>query len=246
MHRTRLGLAAALVVLCSMPAAAQSVRIQFRDGLVTLTAQNAPVRAVLAEWARVGGATFVNADRVAGQPVTLELTDTPERDALETVLRGVSGYIAAARTNASSGASSFDRILILPTSAVSSAPAPQRAGAPPPAFTQPPPPVVFVPGDPEENPPDDIAPDDADQQPGVTTPAQLQQRLREAAARAAAQRAAEADPAEADPDSAPEAPATTPGRPFGTIRGSSRPGEITPVPQPQRPNPLRPNGDPEP
>ena len=36
--------------------AQQSVTLQFNDGHVTLSAQNAPVRVILAEWARLGPA----------------------------------------------------------------------------------------------------------------------------------------------------------------------------------------------
>ena len=49
-------------------------------------------------------------------PVTLELQDVPEQQALDIVLRSVSGYLVAARETAVAGASSFDRIYILPTS----------------------------------------------------------------------------------------------------------------------------------
>ena len=94
---------------------------------MTLSAQNAPVRAILQEWARLGGATIVNGDRVAGPPVTLELTGVPERQALDVVLRSVAGYIVAPRRAGSPGASAFDRIMILPTSVAPRAPAPAAA-----------------------------------------------------------------------------------------------------------------------
>jgi hypothetical protein len=125
MRLLRPGLAVAFVVSSALTASAQSVSIRFQDGLVTLSAKDAPVRSVLAEWARVGGATVVNGDRVGGDPVTLELTGVPERQALDVLLRRVSGYIVAARQVASGSGSSFDRILILPTSAP---PAPRPAG----------------------------------------------------------------------------------------------------------------------
>jgi hypothetical protein len=243
MKSARFGALAVLVALWSAPADAQSVTVQFSNGMVTIRAQNAPVRAILAEWARVGGARIVNAERVVGAPVTLELTDVPERQALDVVLRGVAGYIAGSREIASAGTSSLDRILILPTSAVNPAAAAASAPRGQAPFAPPPAPMVFVPGDPEENPPDDV-PQGAE--PPVA-PAQLQQRLREAAARAAAERAAAAEDAENEEPKPAAAPTTRSGNPFGNVRGSSRPGEITPVPETQKkPNPLRPNGDPEP
>ena len=96
---------------------------------MTLSAQNAPIRAILQEWARLGGATIVNGDRVAGPPVTLELTGVPERQALDIVLRSVAGYIVAPRPAGSQGVSAFDRIMILPTSVAPRAPAPAPAAA---------------------------------------------------------------------------------------------------------------------
>src|SRR5688572_28118754 len=88
-------------------------------------AQNAPLRAVLAEWARLGGTKIVNGEQVTGAPVTLELVDYPERKALDIVLRNVPGYIVSARQSPGvGGASAFDRVMIL---AVSSAPRPATA-----------------------------------------------------------------------------------------------------------------------
>ena len=81
---------AALLLSSALPARPQqSVTVQFSAGRVTLRAQNAPIRVILAEWARLGGATIVNADRVAGPPVTLELTSVQEGQALDVLLRGV-------------------------------------------------------------------------------------------------------------------------------------------------------------
>src|SRR5687768_2788930 len=105
-----------LVVVSALPARAQAVTLRFHDGLVTLRAQNAPLRAILAEWARLGGTTVVNAERVAGGPLTLELNGVPEAQALGILLRNVSGYMAATRAAGTPGASLYDRILILPTS----------------------------------------------------------------------------------------------------------------------------------
>ena len=118
---------AVFLLLCAVPAAAQqpSVTLRFQEGLVTLRANNAPVRTILAEWARLGGATILNGDRVAGPTVTLELTDVPERQALDIVLRGVAGYMLAPRRDVSAAASTFDRILILPTSVAPRNPPPR-------------------------------------------------------------------------------------------------------------------------
>ena len=116
---------AALLLACASSAAAQTVKIEFTGGRVTLMAQNAPLRLVLAEWARLGGTKIVNGEQVVGAPVTLELVDYPERKALDIVLRNVPGYIVSARQSPGvGGASAFDRVMILATA---SAPRPATA-----------------------------------------------------------------------------------------------------------------------
>lgn len=119
----------AVFVCCAALAHAQTqpLRLQISGGRVTLHAENVPARTILAEWARLGGAKIVNADRIAGQPLTLDLEGVPERQALDIVLRGVSGYVLAAREPGVTGASMYDRIMILPTSAAPRNPPPQAA-----------------------------------------------------------------------------------------------------------------------
>ena len=110
-----------LLVLAALPASAQQLTLQIHDGLVTMTASAVPVRQILAEWARVGGTKVVGAERIAGQPLTLTLEKVPEAKALDIILRGAAGYVAAARAVPGSGVSGYDRILVLATS--------RRAGA---------------------------------------------------------------------------------------------------------------------
>jgi hypothetical protein len=128
--KTPVFLAAALAILLIAPprSDAQQMKLQIQNGLVTLEAQNVSVRQILAEWARVGGAKIVNGEKVTGSPVTLHLAGIPERQAIDTVLRGVSGYMLAPRPMTVAGVSSFDRILILPTSSAPRNPAPVNAG----------------------------------------------------------------------------------------------------------------------
>ncbi|HVG55852.1 MAG TPA: hypothetical protein VM846_15545 [Vicinamibacterales bacterium] len=106
---------AAILLGCAASSSAQTVSLQFNNGRVTLNAQNASIRTILAEWARVGGTRMVNHERVNGAPVTLELTDVPERQALEVLLRTAAGYIATARTG-EGGASTLSGVVILATS----------------------------------------------------------------------------------------------------------------------------------
>ncbi len=149
--------AAALLLCCSAPLAAQSIRIEFRNGKVDLTAQNATVRAIIQEWGRLGGTRIVNGDRIPGAPVTLELLGVYEREALEILLRGVAGYVVGPREITAAGTSGFDRIMILPTS---NAP---RPGSPGQALSSPQP----------SRPPIAPAADDADDDLGVVAPPQL-------------------------------------------------------------------------
>ena len=50
------------------PAASADVRLTIHNGQVNLSATDATVRQILAEWARVGQTTIVNADRMAASP----------------------------------------------------------------------------------------------------------------------------------------------------------------------------------
>jgi hypothetical protein len=118
----------ALLVGSAVSASAQAVTLQFNSGLVTLNAQNAPLRTILDEWSRLGGTRFVNADRLGGAPVSLELTAVPERQALEILLRSVAGYVVTQRDQ-STGLSRLGGVLILPTSNAVRNPAPVTFGA---------------------------------------------------------------------------------------------------------------------
>ena len=110
---------AVLVVLCCValaaPAVAGSLKLEIRNGRVTLEAQDVAVRDILAEWARVGQTRIVNREQVGGGLVTLTLTNVPEKDALEILLRSVSGYIAAPRATPVADGSMYDVLYVLAT-----------------------------------------------------------------------------------------------------------------------------------
>jgi hypothetical protein len=108
------------------------VRISLHDGRVSLSAKDATVRQILTEWARVGRTQIVNVERIAGGPITIELNNVPEQEALDLLLRSLSGYMAAPRAAFVSDASQFDRIIVMPTTS-SPRPAASAAPAPPPA-----------------------------------------------------------------------------------------------------------------
>jgi hypothetical protein len=121
--------AALVVVALAAPCWAGQVKLEIRGGLVTLSAKDASVREILAEWSRVGQTRIVNAERVAGGLVNLELTGVPEARALDIVLRAVAGYVAAPRVVTTSAGSRFDRIMIM------ALPRPAAGGAAPVAMS---------------------------------------------------------------------------------------------------------------
>jgi hypothetical protein len=118
----RILLTFSLLLVAVLPASAQQLKLDFNEGLVSLDATAVPVRAILTEWAKLGGTKVIGGERITGSPLTLKLENVPEARALEIVLRSVAGYMAAPRSaTATPGASMYDRILVLATSA---APAP--------------------------------------------------------------------------------------------------------------------------
>jgi hypothetical protein len=153
--------------LAVVATASADVRVSMQDGHVTIVAKDATVRQILTEWARVGQTKIVNVERIPGGPLTLELTNVPEAQALDVLLRALSGYIAAPRAAAAGNLSQFDRIIIMPT--VASARPATASAPPPPTFQQP---TVYtaqaVTGDDE--------PDDQRPPPPANTPGQVPNR----------------------------------------------------------------------
>src|SRR5438874_9240178 len=130
-------LAFAAVSLAFASTAFAQVNLTMHDGRGSLVAKDATLRQILAEWARVGQTKIVNAERVPGGPVTLQLTNVPEEKALETLLRSLTGYVAAPRPTVAANLSQFDRIVVVPTIAAPLAPAAANAGPAPAVFPQP-------------------------------------------------------------------------------------------------------------
>lgn len=110
---SRAAAAAVVVFALASPCWAGQVRLEIRDGLVTLSAKDASVREILAEWARVGQTRIVNAERVPYGQVTMELDKVPEAKALDILLRSVAGYLAAPRAASLADGSRYDRIMIM-------------------------------------------------------------------------------------------------------------------------------------
>ena len=71
------------LVLCPPTADAGQLRMEFRNGTVSISAADVPLSQVLSEWARLGQTRIVNLEKVSGAPLTVELTNVPEKQALE-------------------------------------------------------------------------------------------------------------------------------------------------------------------
>jgi hypothetical protein len=145
MKTALIGVAAWLVAAST---ASAQVQLTMQNGRVSLIAKDATVRQILTEWARVGQTKIVNMERVPGGPITIELNNVTEAQALDVLLRALSGYITAPRPVEVENLSHFDRIIIMPTLAAAR---PAISSPPPPVFQQTP---QFMP------PPADDADDD--------------------------------------------------------------------------------------
>jgi hypothetical protein len=122
---------ALFVMTCSASTAgAAGLTLSMRDGLVSIDAQDVTVRQILSEWERVGKTRIVNAERIAGGPITLKFDAVPEKQALDIILRSIPGYMALPRATRIADASLYERVLIMATTTQV---APLRAQQPPPA-----------------------------------------------------------------------------------------------------------------
>jgi hypothetical protein len=129
MRKSLLCLGFALMAMAAATtAAAGELSVKISNGRATIIAKDVPVRQILAEWAKVGETKVVNGEKIPGGPVTLELVDVPEKEALDVLLRTAAGYIAAPRPANLAGASQFDRVIVL---AVSRPPAATSVAPPP-------------------------------------------------------------------------------------------------------------------
>lgn len=155
---------AACACLTLSSAASADVHMTIQDGRVSLVAKDATLRQILAEWARVGQTKIVNGERVPGGPVTLQLTNVPEEQALDTLLRSLTGYVAAPRPTLEANLSRFDRIIVMPTIAPMVAPAAASGPPPPNMFPQPANPFM-QPGQPQPIP--GVADDQEDDRPNA-------------------------------------------------------------------------------
>lgn len=216
-------LAAVLVAMASLSAQAQTVKVEFLMGKVNLVAQDASLRAIMNEWARVGGTRLVNPERLTGGPVTLELVGVPERQALDILMRDVGGYILGPRATLVAGVSSFDRVVVVASVAGRPAPAGPTVAAARPQLGRV---VTPIEREPIVDDSDDAEPDTPERadsparvRPGAPVPSPGLPPL----------------PRTLEPATEPARPTPTPGNPFGAVPGTSRPGMVQPLPPAQPP-----------
>lgn len=112
--------AALLVAACCaafVPPVSADVLVKFANGRVTVVARDATVREILAEWSRVGGSTFVDADKIpSNERLTIRLENQHELDAIDVLLRSVAGYMVSPAEGPATSVSTVSRVFILPTS----------------------------------------------------------------------------------------------------------------------------------
>jgi hypothetical protein len=102
-----------LVLAGGRSANGQDLRLQFHAGLVDLSAQAVTVAEILDRWSQMGGTTVVNGDQIQSGPMTIDLVDAPEREALSVILRGVPGYLLAEGADPDPARSVIGRIVVL-------------------------------------------------------------------------------------------------------------------------------------
>jgi hypothetical protein len=155
-----------LSVLTAASTVSAQVQLTMESGHVSLIAKNATIRQILAEWERVGQTKVVNGERVLGGALNLELTNMPEQQALDIILRTVNGVVFAPRSQLAAGnVSAFAQIILMPPS-VAPPPSSSPATPLPPAFGQ----QTTYPQ--QQQYPQQLLPqsDDAEDRPGVTQP----------------------------------------------------------------------------
>jgi hypothetical protein len=126
----------------ALAAGAEELALAIAEGRVTLTAAEAPLGDVLAEWSRAGNTRFEGVGELGSARVTLHLEGVPEREALRLVLRPAAGFLAAPRRSQGSGASIYDRVWIRADRRAPQAAASQDRRPPPPRPVREAPPVL--------------------------------------------------------------------------------------------------------
>jgi hypothetical protein len=117
------------------PPAPPTVKIAFEPGgLVSLSATNVSLRAILDEWKDKGGTKFNGAETLPAAPMTVQYDHRPEIEVMNSLLRTAAGVVVAPRDQiAATGASDIGIVFILATST------PTSSSYSTPTYTAPPP-----------------------------------------------------------------------------------------------------------
>lgn len=118
MRLTSTALLSLMMTWLIAPGVHAEVRFSVHEGRVVIVAKDASLAEILAEWGRIGQTEIVNADQLPREPVTLELQNVGEADALAVLLRGAPAYLAQSRAANDPSASLFERIVVVKLSAV--------------------------------------------------------------------------------------------------------------------------------
>jgi hypothetical protein len=107
---------AAVVLVTSWTSVfAQELTLRVENGLVTLVAADVSIAQVLERWSTITGLKVISMDGKAAElRVSLQLTGVPERQALASLLRDISGYVMGEQRDPQSGIARIDRLMILP------------------------------------------------------------------------------------------------------------------------------------
>jgi hypothetical protein len=79
----------------ALPAQGVDVQIAFANGRVTLSVADAPVAAILAEWARVGQSEIIGIDTLESRRITISLSEVTESQALAAILGDGVGFVSS-------------------------------------------------------------------------------------------------------------------------------------------------------
>lgn len=127
----RLTVAVALVVLSAARPIAQApgIGMAFEGGRVTIVATDVLVSDVLNEWGRAGGTIVKGAETLPAARISLRLVDTPEVEALQSILGSSGGYIFTRHGERAAGRSDLKSLTVSPSSG--KPPVPVQAAAAP-------------------------------------------------------------------------------------------------------------------
>jgi hypothetical protein len=91
-----------------------SVSVTFLNGRVTVTAANASATDILAEWSRVGRTAISGETRLSPQPLTFQLSDVDEEQALARIIGSDYGFGGVVKPSVVPGTSQFARLTFAP------------------------------------------------------------------------------------------------------------------------------------